>query len=321
MNAENLMTEPAEVIQATHDTASSFGAGEQLRRAREAAGLHVGALAVMLKVPVQRLEALEAERWDLLPDTVFVRALASSVCRVLKVDPAPMLLKLPPANPQPIEVGTVINTPFRGAPGTAVNPHGSSQFSRPLVLAVGALLLGALALALFPSIQLPGKKTQGDEDSAKSVSALPAPDSKSASAEATPAGPTVSTQPMSRDSAPGVPQSNVSVSATSLSGSPTTPAELTVSAERSPGSAQPVSGEAIVVFSARGSSWIQVTDATGAAVLKKELGPGETAGASGVLPLAVVIGRADMTTVEVRGKPMDLAAVAKNNVARFEVKE
>jgi cytoskeleton protein RodZ len=126
---------------------------------------------------------------------------------------------------------------------------------------------------------------------------------------------------MSSDSAPGVPQSNVAVSATSLSGSSTTPAALTVSAERSPGSAQPVSGEAIVVFSARGSSWIQVTDATGAAVLKKELGPGETAGASGVLPLAVVIGRADMTTVEVRGKPMDLAAVAKNNVARFEVKE
>jgi hypothetical protein len=44
----------------------ALGAGAQLKRAREAAGIHVGALAVMLKVPVHRLEALESERWDLL---------------------------------------------------------------------------------------------------------------------------------------------------------------------------------------------------------------------------------------------------------------
>ncbi|MBP6357033.1 MAG: DUF4115 domain-containing protein, partial [Burkholderiaceae bacterium] len=68
-------------------------------------------------------------------------------------------------------------------------------------------------------------------------------------------------------------------------------------------------------------SWIQVTDAKGATILKKELSPGEIAGASGVLPLSVVVGRVDVTTVEVRGKLMDLAALAQNNVARFEVKE
>jgi cytoskeleton protein RodZ len=79
--------------------------------------------------------------------------------------------------------------------------------------------------------------------------------------------------------------------------------------------------ENIIVFSVKGPSWIQVTDAKGATILKKELGPGEIAGASGVLPLSVVVGRVDVTAVEVRGKPMDLAAVAQNNVARFEVKE
>jgi len=34
----------------------------------------------------------------------------------------------------------------------------------------------------------------------------------------------------------------------------------------------------------------------------------------------VVIGRADATEVFVRGKPFDLAAVSRDNVARFEVK-
>ena len=46
-------------------------AGALLRQAREAAGLHVAALAVALKVPVRKLEALEDNRWDVLPDLVF----------------------------------------------------------------------------------------------------------------------------------------------------------------------------------------------------------------------------------------------------------
>src|SRR3954470_9635203 len=89
-------------------------AGTLLRQAREAAGLHVASLAVSLKVPVRKLEALEQDRYDELPDAVFVRALASSVCRTLKVDPAPVLQRLP-QTPQPrlAESRQAINAPFR----------------------------------------------------------------------------------------------------------------------------------------------------------------------------------------------------------------
>jgi cytoskeleton protein RodZ len=41
---------------------------------------------------------------------------------------------------------------------------------------------------------------------------------------------------------------------------------------------------------------------------------------TGNLPLSVVLGRADAVTVIVRGKPLDVTAVSKDNVARFEVK-
>jgi cytoskeleton protein RodZ len=54
--------------------------------------------------------------------------------------------------------------------------------------------------------------------------------------------------------------------------------------------------------------------------LRKTLAAGETASASGALPLSVVVGRADSTVVEVRGKAFDLAPVSRDNVARFEVK-
>jgi cytoskeleton protein RodZ len=37
-------------------------------------------------------------------------------------------------------------------------------------------------------------------------------------------------------------------------------------------------------------------------------------------PFAVVVGNAAGARVVVRGEPLDLAAITKNNVARFEVK-
>ena len=50
-----------------------------------------------------------------------------------------------------------------------------------------------------------------------------------------------------------------------------------------------------MVFRAQGPSWIQVIDATGAIVLKKELVAGETASAVGALPLANVGERLELT--------------------------
>ena len=82
--------------------------------------------------------------------------------------------------------------------------------------------------------------------------------------------------------------------------------------------ALPTSG--VVVFTASGNSWIEVTDSKGLVVLRRMLNAGETAGASGVLPLTAVVGRADATQVQVRGKAFDLSAFAKDNVARFEVR-
>ena len=75
-----------------------------------------------------------------------------------------------------------------------------------------------------------------------------------------------------------------------------------------------------MTFYAKGESWVEVTDAKGTVVLRRTLTAGEVAGASGVLPLAAVVGKADLTQVQVRGQAFDLNAVARDNVARFEVK-
>ena len=74
------------------------------------------------------------------------------------------------------------------------------------------------------------------------------------------------------------------------------------------------------MFRASGASWVEVTDARGQVVLRRLLNAGEVAGASGALPLTAVVGRADLTQVQVRGKAVDLTSFVKDNVARFEVK-
>src|SRR5665647_620633 len=125
-------------------------AGAMLRSAREAQGLHIAALAVALKVPVNKLEALETDRFDLLPDTVFVRALAASICRTLKIDPAPILESLPLTIAPGLKTDALgINAPFR-MPGDGFGSSFLNQFSRPLMLAVLVFLTGAIVLFYFP---------------------------------------------------------------------------------------------------------------------------------------------------------------------------
>jgi cytoskeleton protein RodZ len=76
----------------------------------------------------------------------------------------------------------------------------------------------------------------------------------------------------------------------------------------------------IVVFRTSGAAWVEVRDAKGVVVVRKLMAPGEAAGASGAMPLQVVVGKVDATEVQVRGQPFDLRPHARDNVARFEVK-
>ena len=134
-----------------HGAAALAGAsaGALIRRARESAGVQITSLAVALKVPVRRLEALEADRYDLLTDAVFVRALASSVCRSLKIDPAPILPLLPRTQAQPLSVEGRINEPFRSSEEAAA---GRRPVSPPAVLAGVVLVFAALTVYLWPDL-------------------------------------------------------------------------------------------------------------------------------------------------------------------------
>lgn len=300
-----------------HSLTQTLSAGAMLRRAREAAGLHVAALAVSMKVPVKKLEALEADRLDLLPDVVFVRALAASVCRALKIDPVPVLEQLPQTSAPRLNASeSGINAPFH-VPGQTVRLSIPAFFAKPRVLAVLALLIGAVVVALFPEF----KSSPLSADADRAVTPVPAIQVPVVVSQVAPQ--------VSVDAAVPVPVSVGGIPAGAASGVGSVavmPAEVGKPAVSDPltlvKSENPAGGSSagLVVFKAKGPSWVEVTDAKGTVQIRKILSAGESAGASGALPLAVVVGRVDVMDVEVRGKAFRLDGISKDNVARFEVK-
>lgn len=304
----------ADVASAADEPVTQASAGALLRAARETAGLHVAALAVSMKVPVKKLEALEADRFDLLPDAVFVRALASSVCRNLKIDPAPILSRLPHQHVPRLGASEGgINAPFHAA-GENRPLSVPAALKQPVVLVVLLLLVAALVVVFFPEWQT---EAPPEEVAAPSESVLIVPSAQNAVPEV-PAPSVVAAEPV----VPAV------LPAASASLAPLAPAPVAIAAAvavpevMKPASAPslaPLAGQH-VVFRVKGPSWVEVTDAKGVVLMRRNLVQGDAAGISGALPLSVVVGRADVTEVDVKGKPFNLAAFAKDNVARFEVK-
>ena len=301
-----------------------------LREAREAAGLHIAALAAALKVPVKKLEALEAGRYNELPDMTFARALASSACRQLKVDPAPVLAQIPLGHrPQLGDSAQTINTPFKGV-GDPAPLNAMGWLSRPAVLAAIALLLGALVLVFLPQRQVvPQTDTVMPPPGAGADAPAPTPTAESSPASAAPLGdntsavlpavaPAAAAAP--ETASPSAASSAVSASAVASSTSIVQTVTSTIPAPVSPTAAAAGAAGSLLSITATGDSWVEVINGAGSVVMKRMLKNGDAIDFSTAPPYTVVLGRADAVQVAVRGKPFDTAPYARNSVARFEVK-
>ncbi|MDZ4073497.1 MAG: helix-turn-helix domain-containing protein [Hylemonella sp.] len=314
-------------------------AGQLLRHAREAAGIELSPLAMSLKVSVKKLEALEADRFDQLPDAVFVRALASSVCRALKIDAAPVLALLPQSGVPRLDYDeSGLNTPFH-TPGDVAKTPFLDRLSRPMVLAALAVLLGALVLIFFPSTEqraeigaivtrAPGPASPPAEPAPEPVMAAapaltPTPAPAPVPAKAVAPVREASPAPVAPPPAPPVKvakATEVAAPAARVETPVAAPAPVAAVTPETSAVRKKLASSGVVIFKTSNPSWIEVTDGKGAIQLSRLVEPGEPVGASGPLPLNVTIGRADVTEVLVRGKPFPLADVTRGGVARFEVK-
>lgn len=304
------MSEPG--ADGVNRTTSTPSAGTLLRAARQAQGLHIAALAASIKVSQRKLELLEADRLSELPDATFARALAQTICRSLKVDPAPVLAALPQATGYRLDaVDSGINAPFRDRPGRH-EPDRLSAFVSPAVWITSLIAAAALLILLMPaewaaSIQ---SAISGSQPAAP-VAAAPA----ATVAEAPP----VAVTPVEA----GVASSEAASAATAEAAASAVVVELTASAVDGfplSVSAAASAGLGPLQLKASADTWVEVVDGQSKVLVSRMLAAGEALVLDGATPFRLKIGNAAGTEVAFRGQAVNLASSTRDNVARLELK-
>lgn len=286
-------------------TDSPRSAGAILREARQAQGLHIAALAALIKVQQRKLEALEGDRFDELPDATFTRALAQTVCRALKIDAAPVLALMPaPSGHRLEQVGEGINAPFRDRPGRR-EPNDWLTLASPRVWLPVLIVLGAAVLYFVPSSWLaslqpgaPASAPLASTSTSTTTTTVPAFDVAASGAVSVLMPPPPLAEPAPAASTP-------------VAAAPAAPASAGPAAVAPPGPLQ---------VHAKAQSWVEVQDARSRVLLARMLQPGESIALDGQAPLRLKIGNAGATEVVFRGQAQDLSASTRDNVARLELK-
>jgi cytoskeleton protein RodZ len=304
-------------------TEAAETAGSMLRAAREKQGLHIAALATMLKVPPRKLEALEADRYEEFQGATFVRALAQAACRTLKIDPAPVLGRLPEQDTGTLsQLERSLNMPFR--------EHGARREGSELPLASQAvmgvvlvLVVGALAFWLWPAgwhlPSLAGSAAPA-QDATSGTVITPVPNPAPAPAVEPASAAQATTSPAA--SSPSLPQVFPQPALPPVASAPvvaTAPVAASTTTIAAP-VASAVTGQAPLQVRARQASWIEVVDARSQVLVSRTLAAGEVAEFDGAVPLRIKIGNASGTELSFRGRPVDLNALSRDNVARLELK-
>ncbi len=308
----------ADPTAASATPAASASAGRLLREARERQGLHIAALAASIKVPPKKLEALENDRYDELPDATFCRALAQTVCRALKVDAAPVLALLPRSGTHRLEqVSEGLNTPFRERHAARMQLEGSELLKKPAPWIVLLVLLAALAVWLWPSSL--SRLADGGRATAASA-AVPAasaplfPPAESGSGVALPR----EVEVVPAGGAPAAAIAPLAAAADVTASAATTTAAA--SAIPAGVSSAPASTTGLLVLRTTAPSWVEVIDGRGQPVLSRLLQTGEVVGLDPAPPLRLRIGNAAATELSFRGQPVPLVTYTRDNVARLDLR-
>ena len=333
------MNDNSTPIGLSNPDASGRSSGELLRAARESQGLSLEHLAATLKVTPAKLSALEDGRLEQLPDASFARALAQTMCRVLKIDPVPVLAGLPAARVASLAGDKpALNQPFKEARLAPKMFEGSGdgllvRLLRPQWLTPILLLVAAAVIYVLPdSFEWPSWQgsTQSADPVASQASAveqtadglLPVP----AASDALVLDPVASAASDSAVSPSASAASevapNVLAAATDASSAVVAPVPPVVAATVAQPAAALVkpSADAPVALVVTEDSWIEVVDGDGNTRLSRIVRAGESMAMGGVAPWRVRIGHVGGVKVTLRGQPVDLTPFARNNVARLELK-
>ena len=262
------------------------GIGAELLRAREARGLALSDVAQQLKFSARQLEALEQDRFDVLPGGTFARGMVRSYARLLRLDPEPLLERIAGRLDTP-EVGKLAER-YR-------EPVPFSDGTRRSTFVYLGLSLGVLAIGGGV-----GYAWYRERDAAKAAFVTPAkplPETRRAATK--PPRP------------PGV-----------EAAAATPPASEGKAAAPAPDAGKPAarSGPNRIILRFEQEAWAEVRDGA-ERLLVSSLNPAGTERlVRGQPPFTLVIGNAQHVQVTYNDKLVDLQPYVKVEVARFTLK-
>lgn len=253
--------------------------GDFFRRTREARGLTVLDVSHALKFSPRQIEALEGDRYELLPGRVFVRGFVRSYAKFLKLDETPLLAMLDAeTEPAPPEVRPPENM------GVAAD---ASEGHRISLLIPAAVLLGLAAAAIGAWHFLAG----GNRPS--SVPGVPTASEPTGVSAVPVQAPQVRIEP------------------------PADQAGAQNAGTSQPAVLPPGMRQIVLEFSEK--SWLEIKDATQKVVLTGEHPAGTRQIAVGKPPFQLWVGRASAVRVHYEDREIDLRPHAREDVARLTV--
>ena len=260
----------------------AVGCGQQLRHAREAAGLSLDEVATRLRMPLQVVGALEQEQWDRLGAPVFVRGQLRSYARLLGVDLEGLLQQARIAPVEPPKLVSHTHTPRLRRTAESLGRK-----------AVYVVITAVLAVPVWYAFQ--GKF--GDvRPSTASLDVVP--DAASVAAQA----PAVAERKPAERAAPAAPY------VASMAPMPAKPVAAASVASQG------------LELEFHGDSWVEATAADGAVVEQALIRAGEKRSYAAGQVASMVVGNASQVGVRRGEAEVDLAPYTRgNNVARFTV--
>jgi cytoskeleton protein RodZ len=280
---------------------SASSIGQTLARWRSERGESIAHVATRLKCDVAVIEALEADRFNDLGAPVFARGHLKRYAELLGA-PVDELL----------ERWSVVQRQSLAPPDLTSMPRARARtvdtrvWGRRVGAAAVALVIG---LAAWWILKGSGTATAPAQLAAQALPPPPpAPAPLPVVAAPAPADPTTAEPPTS-DVATPPPGATAVMPATTVA-----PAAVAASAP-------PVAGDrARLRLAAREDSWIQVVDATGRRLYFGTLRRDSSVALNGAAPLRVLLGRADMTAVELAGRPVSIpSSMIFNATAHFTI--
>ena len=271
-------------------TAQRLSVGQLLREGREHAGLSVEEVVGKIKLASRQIEALEADDFQSLPETAFVRGFVRSYAKLLEMDAQPLLDALPGAKPAQVKVDPLhVEAPF---------PTAWTKRQQSFNLLIAAFLV-VLAIAGFAVWQANTTEPVADEQQAQAVA------DEALVEMSLPLSEQVEMLEGSVLPESGVPDA-VAVAQSPEAAAVSTPAGVTQSV-----------AALHLVFDKE--SWAEIKDRSGKMLSRQVNLAGSELRLEGIAPFELVIGHATAVRLYLRDKPVDLSSYvnASSDVARL----